>query len=184
MTKTIQTELPWIDRARSYLGLRENTSPTEHNQQLIHMLDSMGNFNGEARPWWSDDDTSWCGLFVGYVLGTMQRWVVREWYRAKEWQQDMTRLDAPAYGCIVVFNRAGGGHVGFVVGQDRAGNLMVLGGNQGNEVNIRPFARSRVTGYYWPSRKKDGKPVLASPGPERYRLPVLTSDGKLSEDEA
>jgi len=28
----------------------------------------------------------------------------------------MTKLDKPAYGCIVTFTRQGGGHVGFVVG--------------------------------------------------------------------
>lgn len=32
----------------------------------------------------------------------------------------MTKLDKPAYGCIVtfIFTRQGGGHVGFVVGVD------------------------------------------------------------------
>ncbi|MFP2768053.1 TIGR02594 family protein [Oceanisphaera sp. KMM 10153] len=182
---TTQTELPWIDRARSYLGLRENTSPTEHNPLLIHMLDSMGAFNGEAKAWWRNDDVAWCGLFVGYVLGTMQRYVVREWYRASEWSgHTMTELFEPAYGCLVTFTRTGGGHVGFVVGQDKHGNIMVLGGNQGNEVNIRPFARSRVTGYYWPSKMQNGRPIKSNPASHRYQLPLLTSDGRVSEDEA
>nr|WP_303803578.1 hypothetical protein [Snodgrassella alvi] len=39
----------------------------------------------------------------------------------------MTKLYKPAYGCIVTFTRKGGGHVGFVVGKDTRGNLMVLG---------------------------------------------------------
>ena len=51
----------------------------------------------------------------------------------------MTKLNNPAYGCIVVFSRAGGGHVGFLVGKDKQGNLMILGGNQSNAVNIKPF---------------------------------------------
>ncbi|MCL1415701.1 TIGR02594 family protein, partial [Escherichia coli] len=59
-------------------------------------------------------------------------------------------LREPAYGCVVVFSRDGGGHVGFVVGQHQNGDLMVLGGNQSDAINIRAFSRSRVTGYRWP----------------------------------
>ena len=51
--------------------------------------------------------------------------------RAKEYAFAGKRLTKPAYGCLVVFTRQGGGHVGFVVGKDKAGNLLVLGGNQG-----------------------------------------------------
>lgn len=178
-------ELSWIDKARQYLGLCEDTGRQHHNEQLLDMLDSMGSFNGEAKAWWREDDTPWCGLFVGYVLGVCQRYVVNEWYRASSWCNPiMSRLDAPAYGCIVTFTRSGGGHVGFVVGRDKHGNIMVLGGNQGNEVSVRPFALSRVTGYYWPSRLVDGRPVKSSPADDRYQLPLLTSDGQVSEDEA
>ena len=60
-------------------------------------------------------------------------------------------LKEPTPGCVVVFSRDGGGHVGFVVGQDKAGNLLVLGGNQGDAVNVKAFQRSRVTGYRWPA---------------------------------
>ena len=41
------------------------------------------------------------------------------------------KLDRPVLGCVVVFTRDGGGHVGFVVGKSTSGNLLVLGGNQG-----------------------------------------------------
>lgn len=83
-------------------------------------------------------------------------------------------LTKPTEGCIVVFERQGGGHVGFVVGKDSAGNLMVLGGNQGDAVNIRPFAMSRVSGYRWP----DSLP------PSIGSLPLLASNGELSNNEA
>jgi uncharacterized protein (TIGR02594 family) len=92
-------------------------------------------------------------------------------------------LSKPAYGCVVVFWRGTktgtAGHVGFVVGRDKFGNLMVLGGNQSDAVNIKPFAMSgpndRVLGYRWPG---------VYPYPERFNLPLLGSDGKLSTDEA
>ena len=91
-----------------------------------------------------------------------------------------TRLDKPAYGCVVVFDRAGGGHVGFVVGKDKQGNLMVLGGNQGDAVNIKPFATSRVAGYVWLDWA-DGR--KSAPKPERFELPLLDSNGQVSRNE-
>jgi hypothetical protein len=42
------------------------------------------------------------------------------------------------------------GHVGFVTGLTRDGHLIVLGGNQGDEVNEKAFARDRVLSYRWP----------------------------------
>jgi hypothetical protein len=72
----------------------------------------------------------------------------------------------------VVFSRDGGGHVGFVVGQRENGDLMVLGGNQSDAINIRAFQRSRVSGYRWPvNEPKDPR-----------QLPLL--NGSRSESEA
>jgi hypothetical protein len=51
----------------------------------------------------------------------------------------------------------------------------VCGDVRGDAVNIRPFALNRVAGYRWPS---------AYPSTGRFTLPVLDSDGKVSEDEA
>lgn len=177
-------ELSWISEARKYIGLRE-IKGVKHNPTILKWLDDMGKYGTENKAWWRDDETPWCGLFVGHCLGETGRYVVKNWFRAREWDnaQLMTKLDKPAYGCIVTFTRQGGGHVGFVVGVDAKNNLMVLGGNQGDEVKIAAFSRSRVTGYYWPSIWS-GKAVKSSPLPGRYALPVLTSSGKLSTNEA
>lgn len=175
------SELPWIAEARSHIGLRE-VKGLQHNPTILRWLERMPKFDGAAKAWWADDETPWCGLFIGYCLGVTGRHVVREWYRAKAWESpELTRLDMPAYGCLVTFTRSGGGHVGFVVGRDQRGNLMVLGGNQGDAVNIRPFARSRVTGYYWPS-SSDG--TRSRPLKGRYVLPELNSNGEVSTNEA
>jgi hypothetical protein len=84
----------------------------------------------------------------------------------------------------VTFTREGGGHVGFIVGTDARGNLMVLGGNQSNAVSIAPFAKSRATGYYWPSFWRNKAAVKSVPFEERYFLPLLKSNGQLSTNEA
>ena len=170
-------ELNWINTARQYIGLQE-VKGTKHNPTIIQMLNEMGSFSNEAKVWWRDDDTPWCGLFVGYVLGKSDRFVVKEWYRAKEWASPlMTKLSTPAYGSIAVLSRQGGGHVGFVVGTDAQGNIMLLGGNQGDKVQISPFKPDRIEGYYWPSRWIYGETMKSYPDAQRYELPLLSSDG-------
>ena len=171
-------ELNWINTARQFIGLRE-VKGTKHNPAIVQMLDEMGKFSNESKAWWRDDETPWCGLFVGSVMGKSGRFVVKEWYRAKEWASPLlTKLNAPAYGCIAVLDRTGGGHVGFVVGKDARGNIMLLGGNQGDSVSIAAFAPNRITGYYWPSRWIDGSPMRSVPAAHRYDLSVLQSHGR------
>lgn len=170
-------ELSWVKLAREFIGQRE-IKGERHNPIIIEWLDDMGRFTKEARAWWRDDETPWCGLFVGWTLGQSGRYVVKEWYRAKEWAtKDLTQLARPAYGCLAVLDRRGGGHVGFVVGKDTAGNIMLLGGNQGDMVQISPFAPERITSYHWPSMFIDGKLVKSVPYGERFDLPTLTSTG-------
>ena len=144
----------------------------QHNPTIQNWLRTL-------KAWWSDDETPWCGTFVAYCCRMADRGVPKEWFHALSWVDAGERLTAPAYGCIVVFNRTGGGHVGFVVGRDRDGNLMVLGGNQGNKVSIAKFAKDRVVAYVWPSNGNGIKPAQ-----DRYRLPVLAANGTFSSNEA
>lgn len=183
------SELPWIAEARKLIGLKEVTG-SAHNPVILDMLSKMGSFSNETRAWWNDDETPWCGLFIGYCLGITGRYVVKEWFRAMAWEsQEMTPLAEPAYGCIVAFTRKGGGHVGFVVGATGDGRLLVLGGNQGNSVSVVPFLcaahdSSRVTGYFWPSIWNGKTAVKSTPNSSRYQLPVLAHRGALSSNEA
>ena len=178
-------ELPWIAQARGFIGLREDVSKIRHNPRIVAMLERMGSFSKESKAWWKDDETPWCGLFVGYCLGVSKRFVVKEWFRARSWESpQLAKLAKPAYGAIVTFSRVGGGHVGFIVGKDAKGNLMVLGGNQSNAVSIIPFAPSRVTGIYWPAQYNGGIAIKAVPDAEYYDLPLLKSNGQVSTNEA
>ena len=163
------SEPAWLARARTYVGVRE-VPGSKHNPTILS--------------WWSkigasfrDDETSWCAGFVGGVLEesgiTSSRSAAARSYLT--WGQ---RLAAPAVGAVVVFWRGApsgwSGHVGFVVGKDQRGNLMVIGGNQGDMVSIKPFGRDRVLGYRWPLGVQLPK----------LELPLLSSDGRLSMNEA
>ena len=160
------SELPWIERARAYIGTREIKGP-KHESRIL------GWWKAIKRGGIKDDETPWCAAFVGGVLEECGIASSR-FESARSYLEWGTALPSPVYGCVVVFTREGGGHVGFVVGKDRTGNLMVLGGNQGDAVNIKPFALGRVSGYRWP------KGVAIQGG----KLPTIASNGALSSNEA
>lgn len=167
-------EPEWLRFARQYIGLKE-IKGSKHEPKIIAMLSDFGQFNGENKAWWHDDETAWCGTFVGYCLGKSKRYVIDTWFRAKDWANSdvMTKLDKPAVGAIAVLSRSGGGHVGFVVGQTASGQICLLGGNQNDSVNISAFDKSRIVGYYYPSKLINSKPVKSRPFDERYKLPVI-----------
>jgi hypothetical protein len=64
-----------------------------------------------------------------------------------------------------------------VVGRDQHGNLMCLGGNQSDAVNIKPFPVTRPLSFRWPA----GVPLPANIGAQS--LPLVRSDGRLSNKE-
>jgi uncharacterized protein (TIGR02594 family) len=160
----------WIAIARKYLGKSEIKGP-HHDPHILQWWKNIG------APF-KDDETPWCGAFVGGVLFEAGIKPVSGGASARAWLKLPAKLDRPAFGSVVVFYRgspeSGQGHVGFVVGRDRAGNLMVLGGNQRDAVNIKPFSRSRVLGYRWPGNY---------PRDDRFTLPLINSDGRVSTNE-
>lgn len=157
--------LPWVEAARKSIGLKEIPGK-EHASEIVRMLITL-------KAWWRDDETPWCGVFIAHCMKEALLPYPSKYYRALEWNSYGIKLDRPAYGCIVVFSRTGGGHVGIVVGKDEKGRLMVLGGNQSNQVSIAPFDRARATGFRYP----DNQTVL------NYDLPVIKTDMKSSTNE-
>lgn len=137
------SRLAWIVEAQKYIGTREIRGP-RHEPRILSWWRKI--FRGGIK----DDETPWCSAFVGAMFEDVGIPSSR-FESARSWEKWGRPLPRPVYGCVVTFSRpGGGGHVGFVVGQDVRGNLLVLGGNQANEVNIRAFARDRVTSYRWP----------------------------------
>ena len=160
------TDPAWLAEAWRHVGTREIKGP-KHEPKIL--------------AWWraikrggiKDDETPWCAAFVGGCLEAVGI-ISTRFESARSYISWGVGLGQPAVGCIVVFQRDGGGHVGFVVGRDPAGRLMVLGGNQGDEVNVRAFGLDRVISYRWPT---------AVPRPPLQPLPLLAA-GELSRNEA
>lgn len=136
------SEQPWVIAARQYIGVKEIPGVTHH--PLI-----VGWWKKIKRGGIKDDETPWCAAFVGAMLEDAGI-VSSRFESAKSYLTWGKSLAQPVPGCIVVFTRDGGGHVGFVVGRTESGQLRVLGGNQNNGVNIATFDTRRVSGYRWP----------------------------------
>ena len=159
-------EPAWLQAARGDLGTRELPgAPTA--PKIAGWLSSLG-------AWWNDDETPWCGVAVAHWMQGAGQSLPEHWYRAKGWLDWGLSLTVPVLGCVVVFERAGGGHVGLVVGKDAGGHLMVLGGNQGDAVRISAFEMARVVGYRWPGTDR----------PQYAELPLLLASGATSTNEA
>lgn len=155
----------WVQAARQDIGLRELPgAPTA--PRISRMLSTLG-------AWWRDDETPWCGVAEAAWFTEAGITPPDKWYRAKEWLTWGTSLLAPLVGCVVVFERVGGGHVGLVVGFDDLNRLLVLGGNQGDKVCIAPFDRARVAGFRWP-------PNQPEPASEQRLMPVYANAGAAS----
>lgn len=149
----------WLIEAEKHIGLREIKGP-KHEPKILQWWKAI------KRGGIKSDEVPWCSAFVGAMLEAVGIESSR-YESARSYLTWGRPVKAPVLGCIVVFSRAGGGHVGFVVGRTVGGDLLVLGGNQNDAVSVALFPRNRVLDYRWPL----GVPVLVG------ELPVLASDG-------
>lgn len=159
----------WLVEALKGKGQREYYG-RKHNPYVLQLWRYI-------RAPFTDDETAWCAGFVGGMFEKVGIKSTRS-ARARSYMNWGVKLSRPRVGCVVVFwrgNKNGPfGHVGFVVGITKKGDLLVLGGNQGDMVSIKPFDTARVLSYRWPA----GHPI-----PEDD-LPVLSSNASRSTNEA
>lgn len=167
LTQEFKMDYPWIVEAKKHIGLKEVPGP-KSNPTIVGWLKSL-------KAWYQEDASPWCGLLVAKCMQDSGVSIPKYWMRALDWSTWGVKLDKPIDGCVVVFKRTGGGHVGFVMGETKDGFLSVLGGNQGDAVSIAKFDKSRVVGYYWPKEF----PVPANQG-----LSIVSASGSVSTNEA
>ncbi|WP_039055450.1 TIGR02594 family protein [Enterobacter sp. Bisph1] len=145
-------EPKWLNEARKYLNEKEIKGPV-HNPNIVQFWRDI------KRSGIKDDETPWCAAFVGAML---ERTGIRStrFESARSYTHWGKQIAEPAYGCIVVLSRNGGGHVGFAIGETPDGDLVLLGGNQSDAVNYRAFSRARVIAYCWPENENiDTRPL-------------------------
>jgi len=132
-----------LQLASSYIGEQE-ISGAEHNQEILRWFKVIGH------KWVKTDETAWCSCFINYIAhqcgikGSGK-------LNARSWLKEGEEIKYPLPGDVVIFWRESKeswkGHVGLFCGYNKAGNIFVLGGNQGNEVNITLYNSSRLLGF-------------------------------------
>ena len=161
---------PWMDYARTLLGVHEVPGP-KHSPTIMGWIKRLGSRVLGINV--TDDETAWCGTFAAYVMYQSGLGAPPVAVRASTWSNYGRGLLHPRLGCIMVFVRPGGGHVGFYDGEDDEA-YYILGGNQSNAVTITRIAKSRLSAMRWPNG-------VSLPEPQVIRR---TRSGKLSENEA
>lgn len=132
-----------IQIAKSQLGIKEIPGPTD-NPEVLKYFNEIG-FDGAKLK----DETSWCSAFANWVAkkaGVAGSGKLT----ARSWLTIGIPVTQPKEGDIVVFWRESKnswkGHVAFFI-KAEGNSILVLGGNQKNEVKISAYPKNRLLAY-------------------------------------
>ncbi|MCA1458776.1 TIGR02594 family protein [Bradyrhizobium sp. BRP22] len=163
----------WVIEGLKWLSLREGRGSADNLEILLWARHEGGAIAKTHK----NDEIPWCALFANMVLtkigikGTETLW-------ALDWDKWGQKLSGPAVGAFAPMKRKGGGHIAIVVGRNKRGNLMCLGGNQNDTVSIVPFPPNRPLSFRWPA----GVPLPLKAG--LNSLPEMKSDAPVSTKES
>lgn len=141
-------EPPWMKIAWKEIGQKETPGLKAHNARILE-------YHATTTMKASNDEVAWCSSFVNWVMeqagykGTKSA-------QARDWAKWGKTCQEPLLGSICVIEYGGlKGHVGFVAGKNAKG-ILLLGGNQRNQVCLLPPAsHGRILCYVMPSDYPD-----------------------------
>ncbi len=144
---------PWLATARALTGAKEAPG-SKDNPLIIEMAheicsrypDLKGNVD-----WYNHDSIPWCGLFIGYCFAANGVRPSGAPLSALSWASWGVALKGPTPGALLVYSRAGGGHVTFYESED-ASYYYCRGGNQSDAVNVARIPKARaIKAIRWPA---------------------------------
>lgn len=128
--------------ALSYYG--EKAIPGLSNNKAI-----LAMFEKAKNGWVDKDEIAWCAAFVNAVLNDCNLPQTGK-LNARSFLELGQETKSPVLGDIVVLWRVSPdspfGHVGFFI-REYNDKILILGGNQNNEVNIKAFPKSQILQY-------------------------------------
>jgi len=151
------------------IGTKEIVGP-KHNPEILRWAKVVG-----LEKIYKQDEIPWCGLAIAYACHMAGVEVVKDPLWALNWAKYGEASPGPMLGDILTFKRDGGGHVGIYVGEDNTA-YHVLGGNQGNAMNVTRILKTRL----FKARRTKWKVAQ----PATVRKIWLDSKGTISTNEA
>lgn len=136
---------PWMKIALGELGVSE-IAGNRDNPRILEYL-RISNPHG-ANQQTLHDEIYWCAAFVGWVFITWGHKGTGTWW-ARDYLKWGKEVVTPYMGCVVVFQRGSGGHVGFFLEEDED-SILVYGGNQSNKVCKAWYPKDNLLGYREP----------------------------------
>lgn len=173
-TGVVNEEFPWMPFALAEIGTKEIPGNGNNPRVLGYLATTTLDISAAER---AADETAWCSAFANWCV-EKSGFEGTDKAAANSWLNWGKKTEIPRRGCIAVFKRTGGNHVGFYV-SETADQIEVLGGNQNDAVNIGPRAKADLLGYRIP---------LNAESPFDYsKLPflqMLSRDKKLTDEQA
>lgn len=142
-------DIPWMKIAIQEVGQKEIPG-SDNNPRILEYMSTV-QWNPGISAASVKEDISWCSCFANWCMksagfsGTGSP-VARSWLKYGE------QLLEPKKGAIVIIQRgkeSWQGHVGFIYSWTDT-HIQILGGNQGNMVNISSYMRNKILGIRWP----------------------------------
>lgn len=147
---------------------------------LFGTIETPGNANNPVILAWakeiavenlySADEVPWCGLFMGVVAKRAGKQLPPLPLWALSWASFGNESKVAMLGDVLVFRRAGGGHVSLYVGEDSTA-YHILGGNQGDKVCIIRYSKANLYAIR--------RPVYSIAQPANVRKIILSPTGAI-----
>jgi uncharacterized protein (TIGR02594 family) len=160
---------PWmkivLEEAKKYGGHHEGEEPLKSRIQSTYFFKGLESLNSQSDPThnsWCASFASWCLQTAGYPNPSTQRALeFNPEYKhdpaAKDKKSGMRQIKEPVFGSIIVWKnkKIPGGHVAFYYGKEANGNIIALGGNQGQSIqfssrNPSGDVNQSIVGYFLP----------------------------------
>jgi len=161
---------PWIREAAGEMNVREwengwNPRIKEFQESVI-----KGYFTDDGG---SGRENAWCAAFVNWCLQQTGQPTLKtndsfDPMRAKKYMS----YGNPSGANFGSFGIMKGSHIGIVVGTDKNGNVLMLGGNQADSVNITVFGIGEFQGFRRP-------PGVVPPNPKIDNIQGFPHSGKI-----
>jgi uncharacterized protein (TIGR02594 family) len=141
---TVIMSHPLIREASVFFGLQEIPGD-QHQPQILTFFKETGHKDIRT------DEDAWCSAFVAYCAKKSGLTYSKK-ATAKSWLNVGKAVTDPQPGDLVIFWRedpnSWKGHVAIYLGKDEnADEVICLGGNQNDEVNVSSYSEAYVLGY-------------------------------------